>query len=55
MDINPNEHNVIVYDDIVSTGETIRVTRQLLIDAGHVVFIVVGIKNRVVKGGDSNV
>lgn len=45
MDIEPAEANVIVYDDIVSTGETIRVTRQLLLDAGHVVFIVVGIKN----------
>lgn len=45
LEIDPAETNVIVYDDIVSTGETIRVTRQLLIDAGHVPYLVVGIKN----------
>ena len=52
MEKNPAESNVIVYDDIVSTGETIRTVRQLLIDAGHVAFIVVGIKNRKVTGAD---
>lgn len=45
MEINPAETNVIVYDDIISTGETMRTVRRLLIDAGHVVFCVVGIRN----------
>ena len=51
MLINPVQSNVILYDDIVSTGETLRATRQLLLDAGHVVLLVVGIKNQAVKGG----
>ena len=45
MEKNPREANVIVYDDIISTGETIRTVRQLLIDSGHIPFLVVGIKN----------
>ena len=51
MEKNPAETNVIVYDDIITTGETIRTVRQLLIDAGHVTFLVVGIKNRGVGNG----
>ena len=49
MEKNPAETNVIVYDDVVSTGETIRTVRQLLLDAGHVPFLVVGIKNVAVQ------
>ncbi len=45
MDKNPAEPNVIVYDDIITTGETMRTVRRLLSDAGHVTFLVVGIKN----------
>lgn len=53
MEKNPAESNVIVYDDIITTGETIRTVSQLLRDAGHNTFLVVGIKNKTV--GDSNV
>ena len=51
MEKNPAQTNVIVYDDVVSTGETIRTVRQLLIDAGHVSFLVVAIKNIAMKKG----
>jgi len=51
MVTNPAQVNVILYDDIISTGETLRATRQLLLDAGHVVLLVVGIKNQTCKGG----
>lgn len=44
--INPAETNVFLYDDIISTGVTIRTCRQLLVDKGHVVFLAVGIMNR---------
>lgn len=43
---NPVEVNVILYDDIISTGVTIRTCRQLLVDEGHVVLLAVGIHNR---------
>ena len=49
MEENPAEVNVIVYDDIISTGETIRTVREMLLDAGHVTFLVVGIKNFTMK------
>lgn len=45
MDIKPKEKNVIVYDDIVTTGQTIRTVRQILMDAGYVTLLVIGIKN----------
>ena len=51
MLINPIETNVILYDDIITTGETLRATRQLLVDAGHVVLLLVGIKNQTIGGG----
>lgn len=51
MEKNPTETNVIVYDDIITTGKTIETVRQLLIDAGHITFLVVGIKNRGVGNG----
>ena len=50
MVTNPAETNVILYDDIITTGETLRATRKLLIDAGHVVLLLVGIKNQTIGG-----
>lgn len=43
---NPSESNCILYDDIITTGQTIKTTRQMLIDAGHVVLSMIGIKNQ---------
>lgn len=51
MEKNPKETNVIVYDDVITTGETIRTVRQLLIDAGHIPFLVVGIRNITMQKG----
>ena len=48
MEINPAEPNVILYDDIISTGETIRTCQRMLLDEGHVVICLVGIKNQTV-------
>ncbi|MBR4383143.1 MAG: hypothetical protein IKP64_06245, partial [Selenomonadaceae bacterium] len=45
---NPKETNIILYDDIISTGVTLKTCRQLLLDAGHVVFLCVGIRNQAV-------
>lgn len=42
---DPPEKNIIIYDDIITTGITLRETRKLLIEAGHVVYSVVAIKN----------
>lgn len=42
---DPKEKNIIIYDDIITTGITLRETRKLLIAAGHVVYSVVAIKN----------
>lgn len=54
MEKNPKENNVIVYDDVVTTCETIRTVRQLLIDAGHIPFLVVGIRNITMHEGEKN-
>ena len=43
---NPAEHNVILSDDIMTTGITIRDSRELLIEKGHSVFAVIAIKNQ---------
>ena len=43
---DPAEPNVILYDDIITTGITIRETRRLLLDKGHTVLIVVAIRNQ---------
>lgn len=45
----PAEQNCILFDDIISTGETIRTCRQLLVDAGYTAFTVIGIKNNTQK------
>lgn len=39
------EHNVILYDDILTTGSTLSACRSLLVGRGHVVWPVVAIKN----------
>ena len=43
--IDPPERNVLLVDDIISTGETIRTTRRLLLDAGHTVLAIAAIRN----------
>ena len=43
---DPPEHNVILYDDILTTGITMRESRELLVDAGHTVIPVVAIRNQ---------
>lgn len=45
MKVELPERNVILVDDIITTGQTIRSCRQLLLDHGHVVLSVIGIKN----------
>lgn len=45
MEKEPKEKNVIIYDDIVTTGQTIRTVRQMLVDKGFVTLLVIGIKN----------
>ena len=43
---DPVEPNVILFDDIITTGITIRETRQLLLEKGHTVLVVVAIRNQ---------
>ena len=45
MQIDPPENNVILYDDILTTGSTLKATKALLTDTGHVVFPIVSINN----------
>ena len=45
MEYAPKERNVIIYDDIVTTGRTIRTVREMLTDQGYVTMLVIGIKN----------
>ena len=45
MLIKPAERNVIIYDDIITTGQTIKTVRQMLVEAGYITMLVVGIKN----------
>lgn len=39
------EHNIIIYDDILTTGYTLQATKELLTDMGHVVFPIISIDN----------
>lgn len=43
---DPAERNVLLYDDIISTGITLRDTRKLLTEKGHCVLTVVAIRNQ---------
>ena len=42
---DPPERNVILYDDVITTGITMRETRKALMNAGHTVFAVAAIRN----------
>lgn len=46
LDILPKEKCVILYDDIITTGETLRAARKLLIDNKYSVIEIVGIRNK---------
>jgi len=46
VNYNPPEHNVILFDDIISTGSTLKAVRDLLIERKHAVYCVVGIRNQ---------
>ena len=43
---DPPERNVILYDDIITTGITVRETRRLLMESGHTVLPVIAIRNQ---------
>ena len=43
---DPDEANVILFDDIITTGITIRETRRLLLEKEHTVLVVVAIRNQ---------
>lgn len=45
MEKDPLEQNVILFDDILTTGITIRETRQMLLDHGHIVVTIAAIRN----------
>jgi hypothetical protein len=45
MEKDPAGRNVILYDDILTTGITMRETRQMLLDKGHTVITIAAIRN----------
>ena len=45
LEVDPRERNVLIFDDIITTGQTARTMRELLLEKGHVVLIAAGIKN----------
>ena len=45
LEKDPAEKNVILYDDILTTGSTVRETRRLLLEAGHTVIVIAAIRN----------
>lgn len=46
MNYDPPEHNVILFDDIITTGNTLCEVRNLLKEKGRAVYCVVGIRNQ---------
>ena len=38
--------NVILYDDIITTGITMRETRRLLMEKGHNVLVIAAVRNQ---------
>ncbi len=46
LDVMPAQRSVILYDDIVTTGMTLKVARSLLTRADYHVLVIVGINNR---------
>ncbi len=46
LDADPPERNIILYDDILTTGVTVRDTRDLLTGAGHTVIPIISIRNQ---------
>ena len=46
LNVDPGEPNVILYDDVITTGSTIRETRRLLLEKGHTVLVAVSIRNQ---------
>ena len=45
MEKDPLEQNVILFDDILTTGITMREARQMLLDRGHAVIAIAAIRN----------
>ena len=45
LQADPPEHNIVLFDDIITRGITIRESRRLLLEAGHAVLPVVAIRN----------
>ncbi len=43
---DPGERNVLLYDDIMTTGMTMKAARKLLEDRGHAVLSIVAIRNQ---------
>ena len=43
---DPEMPNVILYDDIITTGITMRETRRLLMEKGHNVLVIAAVRNQ---------
>ena len=41
----PTEYNILLYDDIITTGSTVKATRDLFLAEGYSVFTLVSVKN----------
>lgn len=46
LENDPPEKNIILYDDIITTGITVRETRKLLMEQGHNVLPIIAIRNQ---------